>query len=153
MTEIKPSLQNSLNPAIYNILMNKTQATTQPSQNMNHSYLSLLDSSVISSKKPVVNSSPYDIYGSLQLKERPTNNIQVNKPQTKSTNNSTSFEDIRNGSLMMLGDSGSDVTNLQKKLTSVGLKVQATGYFGNTTKTLVKEFQRKNGLEDDGIVG
>lgn len=132
--------------------MNKSQVPTQTTTNTNSSYLSMLDASVISSKKPAVNSSPYELYSSLELKSSTPS--KINKPQTNTAvDKSISFQDIRNGAFMKLGDSGGDVANLQKKLSALGFRVQATGTFGNTTKTVVKDFQRKAGLEDDGIVG
>ena len=50
--------------------------------------------------------------------------------------------------LLKLGSKGEDVKLLQEKL---GLKVN--GSFGPETEKAVKEWQKKNGLEDDGVVG
>ena len=50
--------------------------------------------------------------------------------------------------LLKLGSKGEDVKTLQEKL---GLK--ADGSFGPGTEKAVKEWQIKNGLKDDGVVG
>lgn len=56
--------------------------------------------------------------------------------------------------LLQFRDRGSHVTDLQKKLKSVGVFNQSpTGYFGVETETAVRKFQSKQGLSVDGIVG
>jgi hypothetical protein len=52
------------------------------------------------------------------------------------------------------GSSGVAVTELQKKLISLGfLKSEPTGYFGALTKKAVQDFQKAKGLEQVGFVG
>ena len=51
------------------------------------------------------------------------------------------------------GDKGEAVKLLQNKLVSKGYKLIADGDFGNNTKKAVIDFQSKNGLVADGIVG
>ncbi|MBR2214720.1 MAG: C40 family peptidase [Selenomonadaceae bacterium] len=51
------------------------------------------------------------------------------------------------------GDSGSQVTQLQQKLRESGYAINIDGSFGSSTVRLVKDFQKKHGLEADGIVG
>jgi N-acetyl-anhydromuramyl-L-alanine amidase AmpD len=51
------------------------------------------------------------------------------------------------------GDMGNDVVTLQKLLTRLGFPVITDGIFGNGTHYAVIEFQKKSGLNADGIVG
>ncbi|NET57795.1 MAG: hypothetical protein F6K47_17035 [Symploca sp. SIO2E6] len=52
------------------------------------------------------------------------------------------------------GDSGVDVTLIQERLRQLEyLRQQPDGFFGIVTENAVREFQRINGLEADGIVG
>jgi hypothetical protein len=46
------------------------------------------------------------------------------------------------------GDKGNDVKELQR-----ALKIRADGQYGGKTKRAVRRFQRKNGLEADGVAG
>jgi len=46
-----------------------------------------------------------------------------------------------------------EVINIQKMLISLGYAVTADGYFGEVTDKAVKDFQSKNNLTSDGIVG
>ncbi len=52
-----------------------------------------------------------------------------------------------------LGAEGTDVQQLQERLYELGYIDKATGYFGTDTDAAVKEFQKRNGLYDDGNVG
>lgn len=51
------------------------------------------------------------------------------------------------------GDRGEDVKRVQKALQRFGFDVDDDGIFGRQTEAAVKEFQRRNGLDDDGAVG
>jgi cell wall-associated NlpC family hydrolase len=52
------------------------------------------------------------------------------------------------------GDSGTDVASLQRRLKALKyFSGSATGYFGASTLSAVKEFQKRNGLSADGKVG
>ena len=51
------------------------------------------------------------------------------------------------------GSKGSDVTELQKLLNQNGYNLDLDGNFGPKTQAAVKEYQQKNGLSVDGIVG
>ena len=57
--------------------------------------------------------------------------------------------------VLQLGDSGTDVKNMQSYLVKLRYlkKANATGYFGEITKDAVKYFQKKNSLTQDGRVG
>ena len=52
-----------------------------------------------------------------------------------------------------LGDNGEAVKSIQNLLISKGYKLIADGDFGNNTKNAIIDFQSKNGLVADGIVG
>lgn len=52
-----------------------------------------------------------------------------------------------------LGAEGADVEQLQMRLYELGYLSKVSGYFGTDTDEAVKEFQKRNGLYDDGNVG
>lgn len=54
---------------------------------------------------------------------------------------------------MKLGDIGDDVKQVQLALRDLGYQLKGTGYFGPATLVAVKDFQKRAGLEVDGIVG
>ena len=55
---------------------------------------------------------------------------------------------------MLIGDSNSDVTKLQKALQILGYyKGKIDGRYGNDTANAVKAYQKSNGLEADGYAG
>lgn len=58
-----------------------------------------------------------------------------------------------NFELYKLGSRGEMVRQIQKALGGFGLKVLVDGIYGPLTKEAVEEFQRRNGLKVDGIVG
>ena len=51
------------------------------------------------------------------------------------------------------GSQGSDVTELQKLLNQNGYSLAEDGIFGTKTQDAVKDYQQKNNLDVDGIVG
>ena len=56
--------------------------------------------------------------------------------------------------ILKSGMSGAEVRNMQQKLRERGFMISAaTGYYGDVTEGAVKAFQRKAGLDRDGIVG
>jgi peptidoglycan hydrolase-like protein with peptidoglycan-binding domain len=52
-----------------------------------------------------------------------------------------------------LGDKGDGVKQSQTALKAAGYKVTVDGDFGNQTDAAVRQFQKKNGLKVDGVVG
>ena len=55
--------------------------------------------------------------------------------------------------LLKLGNRNDDVKQLQTQLKKLGYNISIDGIFGNGTLTAVKDFQSKNKLSVDGIVG
>ncbi len=55
--------------------------------------------------------------------------------------------------MVTIGDSGTDVEELQKRLVELDYMDKATGYFGDETAAAVKEFQSRNDLDVDGMIG
>ena len=51
------------------------------------------------------------------------------------------------------GSSGSDVKKLQEALNKNGYSLEVDGKFGPKTQAAVKDYQKKNGLKVDGVVG
>lgn len=61
-----------------------------------------------------------------------------------------------NNNVLSIGDTGEDVRELQEWLVKLGYNVGSKGPdgdFGSKTYAAVIDFQRKNNLDDDGIVG
>ena len=65
----------------------------------------------------------------------------------------TSVVPIEKTITLDLGDKGETVKQLQELLIKKGYKLIADGDFGNKTLEAVKDFQSKNGLKVDGVVG
>ena len=64
------------------------------------------------------------------------------------------FSDKAEKNALMIGDSGSDVENVQQRLIELKyLSGKADGYFGSNTEAAVKAFQKRNSLTVDGKVG
>lgn len=55
--------------------------------------------------------------------------------------------------LLKIGSTGAEVKTLQEALNKKGYKLVADGIFGQGTLTAVKQFQSKNNLYPDGLVG
>jgi peptidoglycan hydrolase-like protein with peptidoglycan-binding domain len=51
------------------------------------------------------------------------------------------------------GDKGDGVKQIQTALKAAGYKVSVDGDFGNQTDAAVRQFQKKNNLTVDGVVG
>ncbi len=62
---------------------------------------------------------------------------------------------VTNGTAgLKLGSTGTEVSNLQKNLTTLGYYYgDITGHFGTMTQTAVKKFQKSRGLTQDGVAG
>lgn len=67
---------------------------------------------------------------------------------------SASSSSSSSGSGLKLGSTGTDVSNLQTDLTTLGYYwAEITGNFGSKTETAVKLFQEEKGLTVDGVAG
>lgn len=51
------------------------------------------------------------------------------------------------------GQRGAEVRGMQLALKDRGYALTGTGFYGESTLTAVKDFQRRNGINDSGIVG
>ena len=61
---------------------------------------------------------------------------------------------MANKKQLSYGSSGEDVKNLQLRLNETGnYNLETDGVFGSNTQAAVKDYQQKNGLATDGIVG
>ena len=64
------------------------------------------------------------------------------------------FSDEAEKNALGMGDSGSDVLNVQQRLRELKyLRDKADGYYGSNTQGAVRAFQKRNGLSADGKVG
>jgi len=63
------------------------------------------------------------------------------------------YDNLFGSTLLKNGSHGQEVINLQRALIKKGYNLLDDGDFGNNTEKAVKDFQRKVGLLDDGIVG
>ena len=61
--------------------------------------------------------------------------------------------DVQITKTLRRGDTGEEVRALQNLLADHGYDIDIDGNFGRGTRDAVKKFQRKNGLEADGVVG
>ena len=55
--------------------------------------------------------------------------------------------------VVKFGMEGEDITNMQLQLKDLGYISATTGYFGEKTVVAMKEFQGRNGLDQDGLAG
>ncbi len=55
--------------------------------------------------------------------------------------------------MVTVGDEGTDVEELQKRLVELDYMKKTTGYFGDETAAAVKDFQSRNNLDVDGMIG
>ncbi|GAF15423.1 cell wall lytic activity [Bacillus sp. JCM 19045] len=86
----------------------------------------------------------------------PSNNTSNNNNNNNSNagSNTTPPASTPSSSAMRLGQRGSNVTELQQQLRTLGYFNQnPTGYYGEVTRNAVREFQRTNGLSVDGVAG
>jgi N-acetyl-anhydromuramyl-L-alanine amidase AmpD len=60
---------------------------------------------------------------------------------------------VMRNSVLKVGSRGDDVVMLQSLLLGKGYKISTDGIFGHGTEDIVIDFQRKNNLTADGIVG
>lgn len=91
-----------------------------------------------------ITNSKWKLWGELKYVDYKGNNAVQDEPVKSPV---TSYPTIRQGS------KGDLVTQLQDMLSKAGSTLQIDGIFGNGTRSAVQAFQRKYGLEADGIVG
>ena len=83
----------------------------------------------------------------------PTQPTDTQPTDTQPTTQPTGGTGGTNRPTLRRGDSGQAVREMQTLLTQQGYYLTADGVFGPRTESLVKSFQRANGLVADGIVG
>lgn len=77
-----------------------------------------------------------------------------NKPTATPKPRATATPNLSRDYYLRLGNSGSKVTTMQKRLIELGwLGGKADGEFGTATETALKAFQKKAGVWDDGVAG
>ena len=74
-------------------------------------------------------------------------------PQTSSTAARTTIPSSNGQPLFNLGDISADIYTMQYQLRDLGYDVEPTAVFDQATIAAVREFQRVNGLNVDGIYG
>lgn len=82
-----------------------------------------------------------------------TNTSSSNTSNTSSTYHKATSKYSVQLLYLQLGDRGRDVQVLQELLKIRGYNVETSGEFDEATKTAVKDFQKKTGQSQDGIVG
>jgi uncharacterized protein (TIGR02594 family) len=65
----------------------------------------------------------------------------------------TSIAALLGGRELQMGDEGPAVRAVQLALAKLGYGLKGSGYFGGNTDTAVTDFQERNDLEIDGVVG
>uniref|UniRef100_UPI00192CA42A peptidoglycan-binding domain-containing protein n=1 Tax=Sporosalibacterium faouarense TaxID=516123 RepID=UPI00192CA42A len=78
------------------------------------------------------------------------NSTSTSEESTTTTESATTSQATN---VLKVGAKGDAVKNLQTMLNNFGYNLEVDGYFGNLTSEAVKDFQSKNGLTTDGIVG
>ncbi|NJR37961.1 MAG: peptidoglycan-binding protein [Leptolyngbyaceae cyanobacterium CSU_1_4] len=74
--------------------------------------------------------------------------------QRLGSGSSTPISEVPISAVLMLNDTGAQVSELQKRLITLGyFDGPATGFFGALTQAAVINFQQANGIAADGIVG
>jgi peptidoglycan hydrolase-like protein with peptidoglycan-binding domain len=86
--------------------------------------------------------------------EAPATTTNSGTPRPTSSAGQASYNAASYSSrLLVVGSFGEDVKVLQTNLNKYGYNLVVDGIFGNKTSNAVKDFQGKNGLTVDGIVG
>jgi peptidoglycan hydrolase-like protein with peptidoglycan-binding domain len=81
----------------------------------------------------------------------PTKPVTTTPVKTYASNGSVTSLNITR--MFALGSYGDDVKLLQNALNNLGYKLNVDGSFGKLTVAAVKNYQEKNGLRADGVVG
>lgn len=70
-----------------------------------------------------------------------------------SSSASSSGSSSGSSGVLKIESEGEDVTEAQQRLESLGYLDKVTGYFGTDTERAVKDFQERNDLDVDGMIG
>lgn len=110
----------------------------------------LMDLSYMDNDEPTLLFGPQTEYA-VELFQR-RNNLDITGVITEAVYNLLFSGDALTY-MVSLGESGTDVKELQGRLRELDYLDKATGYFGDETEAAVKEFQKNNKLSTDGKVG
>ncbi len=84
----------------------------------------------------------------------PATRAALNSAQSSSTTTTTADDGFVFNNFLSVGSTGNDVTELQKRLTTLGVySGPITGYFGSLTQAAVDQFQGAHGISRVGYVG
>lgn len=67
--------------------------------------------------------------------------------------NAPAIDGVRNGGLLQRGHRGSTVEKLQNTLRALGHSAPSNGHYDRRTERAVKDFQKSNNIEENGLVG
>ena len=74
-------------------------------------------------------------------------------PSDLETTRTFNVSDLEGKMLIKSGDKGEKVKKVRRALQRCGFDIEDDGDFGLRTESAVKEFQRRNNLDVDGLVG
>ena len=84
----------------------------------------------------------------------PATRAALNSAQGGSTATTTAGDGYVFNNFLDVGSTGTDVTELQQRLTALGMySGPITGYFGSLTQTAVEQFQGAHGISQVGYIG
>lgn len=87
-------------------------------------------------------------------KKSSSSSSSSSKPSSSSSNVSSAYTNGETDIYLRLGSSGKQVKTMQNRLIVLGyLTGEADGEFGSATEDAVAAFQKRNGLENDGVAG
>jgi peptidoglycan endopeptidase LytE len=119
--------------------------------NRNHSFKKYILSAVFATSlafTPVVTGSVF-AQGAAPDESTSHNNTTVNE----ASGNEGTAPSVTSSGLILAGDRGEAVTELQSALNDHGYNLNVDGIFGSYTDNAVREFQQNNGIAVDGMVG
>ncbi|RYX88427.1 peptidoglycan-binding protein [bacterium] len=143
--QLNSSVNNYL-PSLESLGINNKNQSTHPKNNQTNHQVSSFKQDFNSISRLMLKGSLIDPFSLFK-------NDKIVKNSVKKDTIAPSFQQIRLGAVMEKGDTGEPVKELQKKLTSLGFGVEATGTFGSTTELKLKEFQKQYGIAQTGKLG
>ena len=102
------------------------------------------------------NSQTTQLQQELQAKDQQIQDLQyqLNNTQQSGGSNYSSSSGMKSGKSSLIRVSGVSVLDVQKALSRAGFDPgPIDGHMGKKTKLAIKQFQKKNGLTADGVIG